>query len=787
MPDIDSVTIIRELGINAGLIALLAVVYGLTIGGSDHADERIRALRSRVMVGVCGLLFGLVAVIAMNAPLRIAPGVIVDSKTIIMALAGAFLPAWPAALCVAIGCAYRLYLGGLGAWAGMGVMVGAALAGWLMHRARPAFDRRWRGFAALAAWLAVFGLLVALSSMLASLLLPVAMIRPVIERSFVPVFVIFPLGVMVFGTLFDGSLKMRQRERALREALADSRRAASVFLNSRDSIAILDAQGTLLDANPMFCTMTGFARSEVLGQDLGVLRLGQQAASFLDEIYERVRLRGHWQGEVWSRRKGGEIYPADLSVDAVFDASGAVLQQVVMARDLSDRRRHEEELLRAASFDALTGLPNRRLFTQRLRQAMADGTESGHAIAVCYIDIDRFALVNDAHGQEVGDAVILQMAARLSRELLAGETVARLGGDEFVLALCGVREPAMALLRIEALRAALAQPLSAGSTAISVTASVGVTFHPADRGDADALLRHADQALYSAKELGKDRIHVFDAQRDARAQARRETLVRIEQAIDSGEMELFYQPKVRLADGAVHGAEALIRWRHPERGLLAPGAFLDELLGTPVANKLDDWVFREGLRQCHAWHVMGLSIPVSVNMAVSSLVDAGFLDRLQRQVAEHPSLPAGVMEVELLETEMLSDFALVASSIEQLRGSGVRCAIDDFGTGYSSLSYLQRLPAQTIKIDQSFVRDMLGNEGDRALVQGVIGLARAFGRDAVAEGVETAAHIRLLTEMGCPVVQGYGIARPMPAADVPTWVRGWSLPRHLAAQERAVD
>ena len=239
MPDIDSVTIIRELGINAGLIALLAVVYGLTIGGSDHADERIRALRSRVMVGVCGLLFGLVAVIAMNAPLRIAPGVIVDSKTIIMALAGAFLPAWPAALCVAIGCAYRLYLGGLGAWAGMGVMVGAALAGWLMHRARPAFDRRWRGFAALAAWLAVFGLLVALSSMLASLLLPVAMIRPVIERSFVPVFVIFPLGVMVFGTLFDGSLKMRQRERALREALADSRRAASVFLMSRCSLPFI--------------------------------------------------------------------------------------------------------------------------------------------------------------------------------------------------------------------------------------------------------------------------------------------------------------------------------------------------------------------------------------------------------------------------------------------------------------------------------------------------------------------------------------------------------------------
>jgi EAL domain-containing protein (putative c-di-GMP-specific phosphodiesterase class I) len=319
-----------------------------------------------------------------------------------------------------------------------------------------------------------------------------------------------------------------------------------------------------------------------------------------------------------------------------------------------------------------------------------------------------------------------------------------------------------------------------GHTA-QLTASMGVTFYPQDSTDADTLLRHADLAMYTAKDLGKNQVQVFDPSRDARVQQRRATLLRIEQAMKVGELELFFQPKMRLSNGSLFGAEALLRWRHPERGLLAPGAFLDEITGTPFSEVLDRWVAERALQHVAQWREAGQVVAISVNMAVPTLTAPGFIEFMEKLLLQFPQLPIYTLEIEILEYETMNDLALVAQTIERLYALGVRVSIDDFGTGYSSLSYLQRLPAQFIKIDQSFVRDMLSSDTDRALVQAIVGLAKAFGREAVAEGVETHEHAAVLGAMGCDIVQGYGIARPMPAADLPAWVSGYRLPVLVSA------
>lgn len=336
-----------------------------------------------------------------------------------------------------------------------------------------------------------------------------------------------------------------------------------------------------------------------------------------------------------------------------------------------------------------------------------------------------------------------------------------------------------ALQRLEGIRQALAQTTTLDGREVCLTCSAGVTFSPDDPADADGLLRHADLALYAAKEQGKDRIVVFDIQQGQRRQARRQSAKLVEDALQRGEMELFFQPKVRISDGQVVGAESLIRWRHPERGLLAPGAFLEDIAGTPVSNQLDYWVLDAAFKAGHTLASQGQPLALSINLTVSTLIDSHFQLKVAQLQGQYPSLPPRFLEVELLETETFNDLSAVAYVIQGLDALGIQCAIDDFGTGYSSLTYLQRLPAQIVKIDQSFVRDMLDNERDRTLVRGIVSLARAFERQVVAEGVETLAHAAALRDMGCDILQGYGIARPMPLQDLMHWVKNWQPPPEL--------
>ncbi|MCH7345545.1 EAL domain-containing protein [Pelomonas sp. CA6] len=470
---------------------------------------------------------------------------------------------------------------------------------------------------------------------------------------------------------------------------------------------------------------------------------------------------------------------------------GAALLETVerLLRREQQLRHASERQAQARRFDPLTGLPNRRHFVRLLSDALMQATQRGDAlVAVACLNLDGYRRINEQLGRAAGDAALGTWARDLRLNLRGGDLLGRLDGDQFAIALVGCRDHEQARQRLEALRATAAGLKEfAGAPPVQPSASAGLTFHPDDRAPADVLLRHAELALYAAKEQGRNTTRVFDAGRDSRLQARREAVAQVLQALHEGHMELHYQPKVRVSSGQVVGAEALVRWRHPQRGLLAPGSFLPQILGTPAARALDDWVLDAAIAQAAAWAARGLALPVSINMSVPSLVAAEFLPRLSRLLAARPALPAGAVEIELLETETMSDLSQVRRAIEALAELGVSVSIDDFGTGYSTLSYLQQLPAQSLKIDQSFVRDLLERPMDRALVRGIIGLARAFERDVVAEGVESAGHARALVAMGCDILQGYGIARPMPAEALPPWIAAWRTPADFLPSGREGD
>jgi diguanylate cyclase (GGDEF)-like protein len=381
--------------------------------------------------------------------------------------------------------------------------------------------------------------------------------------------------------------------------------------------------------------------------------------------------------------------------------------------------------------------------------------------------------VNDRHTHGVGDELLIAIAQRMKAALRDGDTLARIGGDEFVAVLVDLEHPQDCESVLQRLLLAAATPLTVGDILLQVSASIGVTRYPQDASDADQLMRHADQAMYVAKLAGKNRYHHFDIEQDVAVKTRREDLEHIQQALQRREFVLHYQPKVNMKTGEVVGAEALIRWQHPEQGLLPPSAFLPVIENHPVSVELGEWVIDTALAQMESWATTGLRFPVSVNIGVRQLQQGNFVDRLGELLRAHPTVPPLSLELEVLETSAMEDISHVSNVMQACRALGVGFALDDFGTGYSSLTYLKHLPAELLKIDQSFVRDMLDDPDDLAIVESVIGLAGAFRRNVIAEGVETAPHGELLLTLGCEQAQGYGIARPMPASELPNWVARW--------------
>lgn len=445
---------------------------------------------------------------------------------------------------------------------------------------------------------------------------------------------------------------------------------------------------------------------------------------------------------------------------------------VMIARDVTDLHLHQQRLAHLEHFDPITDLPNRLLLTDRMTQAMHHAVRREKHVAITYLDLDGFQSINDLYGRGVGDQVLIAVAKRLRQIMRSEDTLARIGGDEFALVFVDLDTTAESLPTLDRFLCALSEPIHIGDLSLRVTASAGVCFYPQQESvDADQLLRQADQAMYQAKLQGKERVHVFDDAMDHDIRGHNEFRERIHQALQRREFILYYQPKVNMQTRHVVGLEALIRWQHPEQGLLSPHAFLPEIEDHVLCVDIGEWTLEAAFEQLRHWRSLGQDIAVSVNISARQLQSPTFFEKFAALAARYPDVPASKVELEILETSAIRDLSLVSGVIAQFAGMGVSFALDDFGTGYSSLSYLKRLQVPTIKIDQSFVRDLLSETHDQAILQAIIGLAQAFGRTVIAEGVETEAHGKRLLELGCPLAQGYSIARPMPAADVPGWVQ----------------
>ncbi len=559
--------------------------------------------------------------------------------------------------------------------------------------------------------------------------------------------------------------------------------AASVFTHAGEGIVISDANGRIVELNDTFTDITGYSRDEAMGQSTEILRSERHDDEFFASIWRQVHRQGHWRGEIWNRRKNGDVYPQRTTLSAVLDENGLAQNYVALFSDITALKQHQSELERVAHYDNLTGLPNRLLLADRLSHAMVQCQRQKCTLAVVYLDLDNIKEVNDQHGHAAGDALLIEVSRRMKAALREGDTLARLGGDEFVAVLGNLSGPDDGIPVLERLLQAAAVPVVIATTLdtnnetdqiiVRVSASMGVTFYPQDPVDADQLMRHADQAMYAAKQGGKNRYQLFDVAQDVAIQSRREGLQNIRSALDRSEFVLHYQPKVNMQSGVVTGVEALIRWQHPEQGLLPPAAFLPLLADHPISIEVGEWVIDTALSQASVWLAQGLDLRVSVNLDASQLQQAGFAERLNEILTRHPDVPPQRLGLEVLESSALEDYDRVCTAMHACHALGVSFALDDFGTGYSSLTYLKRLPAHTLKIDQTFVRDMLDDPSDMAIVKGVIGLAQAFGRNVVAEGVETAAHGQALLSLGCLMAQGYGIARPMPPDQIPAWVAQW--------------
>jgi diguanylate cyclase (GGDEF)-like protein/PAS domain S-box-containing protein len=554
--------------------------------------------------------------------------------------------------------------------------------------------------------------------------------------------------------------------------------AASVFTHAREGIMITDDTATIIDVNQAFIQITGYSREEAIGQKPSFLQSGKQAPEFYADLWQALLQEGYWYGEIWNRRKNGEVYAVMRTISAVHDEHGMTTHYVSLGNDITRLKEHQYQLEHIAHYDVLTNLPNRVLLADRLSQAMKQCCRHKQSLAVVFLDLDGFKAINDAYGHDVGDKLLIALSVAMKGALRDGDTLARIGGDEFVAVLTDftdlttIEDCAPVL---ERLLLAASKPVSLGALVLKVSASIGVTLYPEDNVDADLLIRHADQAMFVAKESGKNRYHLFDTVQDDAVKVQQESLEAIRSALDHHQFVLHYQPKVNMKTGSVVGVEALIRWQHPERGLLNPIEFLPAIENNPMSLEMGEWVIDRALTQISEWQAMGLKLPLStsVNIAAVQLQQPDFTQRLTKLLACHTDVNPRFLELEVLETSALDDVHHVSTTMTDCKALGVSFALDDFGTGYSSLTYLRRLPASLIKIDQSFVREMLDDANDLAIVEGVIALAKSFKRDVIAEGVETIEHGTTLLRLGCHLAQGYGIARPMPASDIPAWMIEW--------------
>ncbi|PCH96519.1 MAG: hypothetical protein COB83_05615 [Gammaproteobacteria bacterium] len=547
--------------------------------------------------------------------------------------------------------------------------------------------------------------------------------------------------------------------------------ASQVFVEAHDGIFITETDGTIIDVNPAFCKITGYERKEVLGKNTNILNSQKQSKEFYADMWDCLIAHGYWKGEVWNRKKSGEFYAELLTISSLKDNNGKTLHYMGLFTDITQIKNQHRTLEQMAHYDALTLLPNRTLFIDRFSQAIARTDRMRNSLAICFIDLDNFKPINDNYGHNVGDKILVEVAERIKSKLRNGDTVSRQGGDEFALLLSDVGTFADCEDILKRIHHSLAQPFLLDGACHTITASTGVTLYPHDHGGLDILIRHADQAMYQVKLSGGDGYRLFNIEKDQQIIKHQHKLNKIINAISNDEFTLYYQPKVNMKTGEVYGVEALIRWLSPEDGIIAPMDFLPILDGTNVEMQLGQWVINSAVKQLAQWQQKGLMIEVSINICSHHLQSANFINDLKDILSKYKDLDTHYIQLEILESSVLGDLNAISNTLNICRDVfGLQVALDDFGTGYSSLTHIKSLPANVIKIDQSFVIDMLNDATNYSIISGVLGLANSFSRDVIAEGVESTAHGLMLLMMGCDKAQGYGIARPMPANDFDNWL-----------------
>jgi len=540
--------------------------------------------------------------------------------------------------------------------------------------------------------------------------------------------------------------------------------AVRVFNAMDQAIVITDEENRIISANPAASKITGYGIHELLGQNPRILSSGRQDKAFYEQMWHSLQTTGHWEGEIWDRRKNGSVFPKWLTINVLYDDNGGVKQYLSMFSDISERKENEELIWKQANFDVLTGLANRFLFQSRLQRAIVRSQREDRQLAVVYLDLDDFKVVNDSLGHAAGDQLLMEVADRLGKLIHKPDTVARLGGDEFTVLLTDIKEPDRIGTLVERLLETFQAPFALEGHTMHISASIGVAVYPTDGSSLEELTKHADIAMYQAKAEGRSTFRFFHPEMNTRANRRLSLIHDLHQAVQHNEFQLYLQPKMRLSDNRIVGMEALIRWQG-ESGMISPAEFIPCAEETGLILQIGRWILTEASRQTALWNSrFNSNLRVAVNLSAKQFHAPDLVDDVLK-ILDEQELPGQQLELEITESILMGDVEQAIDYMSHLRAHGISIAIDDFGTGYSSLNYLKRFPLNTLKIDKSFVGDLKENSEDATIVRTIISLATSLNLSVVAEGVENAEQLEFLRQQSCHLAQGYHLGRPMPVDD----------------------
>lgn len=559
---------------------------------------------------------------------------------------------------------------------------------------------------------------------------------------------------------------------------------ANVFTYAKEGILVTDSDLNIIDVNAEFTHITQYKKEEVIGKKPSILKSGIQQADFYKQMWFHLNRDGYWYGELWNKRKNNETYPQLLAISTVKNADGELVNYIGVFYDLTQQEIQKQQLIRMAYYDNLTNLPNRQLLMDRLETAIKNTTRSHNFIALVFIDIDSFKSVNDLYDHKTGDELLIQTAQLLENSIRATDTLARLGGDEFVILIEGLKNPYDYRYVMDKIFKNFMRPFMINLNKIFITISAGVSFYPQQTIiSSRAFLSQADQAMYKSKISGKNKYILFDTVLDLELRNQEDLIRDMELAIQNNELKLYYQPKVNLKTGELLGLEGLIRWDHPKKGLLQPNQFLPTIKNVQFLFKLSELTIKLALNQLQLWSEIDNRLTISINVNALQLEQKNFYEKLKRHIKPYPKNIYRRLELEILESSIISRYETTVAIIKKCNKLGIRFSLDDFGTKYSSLNYLINLPLKYMKIDAEFIFNVINNKRDTKILKAILDIAKAIKIKVIAEGVETQEHMDYLMKIDCEFAQGYAISRPMPAEQFSEWYRSWNNKKCLRSAE----